>query len=342
MKNKHTQKILMGMTFLSFGSHSNVAQAFSVKQMLSEKQPSKVNESWNCLDKGKVLWRRPTQLRYVALFQQTHPDILMEEIEEAVINKNPGTVQKILLLNRTSPLAPLGNFDNSQRDKLNQLPFIAITNNDYLSFVALLTAEYRDNGEKKPLCDINYVHDGMTLIMWAIQNKATEIVNFLLTEGADLLKPCLKGTPLHIAISQNDVSLTTMIMEKLNGQHRVTNIQPQNVNPAYVCDQPTQRQQFLNQKDADNKTVFCTASEKFLEGELSISIFTNIFAYVRDYSPHNIDTGELSSNLQEIEKRLQTDAKWYRVRKNFSINEKDRKSMLQMIKDMFDHMINFI
>jgi ankyrin repeat protein len=241
MENTHTKTILMEMIFLSSGLCHNAVQASFLLRVCREKQPSSFKQSLNKVGKGILFWRQPTQKGYFHWFRERTPDYVSEELEQAVYNKKPGTVLKILYLNRIFPRLDI------QENNLQRLLHIAIQNHDSLSLGALVNARYRDEyGIERPLFDINFEYNGLTPTMLAIWCRRTEMIDFLIREGADPLKISPEGTALHFAIEVDDFdSLTKINQYLLNGG------------------QPQKRKQFLNQPNASGETIFHTACRNF-------------------------------------------------------------------------------
>ncbi|MDR1907058.1 MAG: ankyrin repeat domain-containing protein [Puniceicoccales bacterium] len=316
MKNKYTKKLLIGMVFLSFGLHSNSAQA-----LFSRKPFSISCQGLDDLGHGRWFWKKPTQFAYINQFVKMTPQGVLRILSEAVQNRKPGTVQKILLLNRIC----------FRLDDVSSLLHTAVRNNDFLTLAALVSAEYRDeNGNKKSLCDINYEHNGRTPIMLAIEYGQVEMVDFLLSEGADLFKASPNGTILHLAIRLGNFKLAMEIIRKINDQH------------SFFYDQPNKRKQFFNQVDRHGKTIFHIACEEFIKGKLSPTLFSSILFWSEDYDVirDNTKNRELRNDIEKILSQLRTDRKWYKIFKNFKLDKRTRENVIQMLEKMHNHIHN--
>jgi hypothetical protein len=331
MKSTHTKKILTGMIFLSSGLHAHVFEKHFWKQALTEKQPSSINESFNGLDKGKIYWWRSSQSAYIRWFGQKTPNWIGKQLTDAVCYKKPGTVLKILLLNRIHSQL------NNQND-LSYLLHTAIRNQDFLTLAALVSARYRDeSGTEKPLFDINYEYRGQTPIMSAIQYNQNGMADFLLQENADLFKILPTGTTLHVALQAGNSDLSMKIIKKINDQHLPNNPQLPN------CSQPQKRKQFLNATNNHGETIFHTAFIEFLQERISPALFIAIIFWIEDYDFKNSNRQkQIFENAKETLIRLEDDEKWYNLLKNFKINKKTRQDLIQAVHKVLKHMSDVI
>jgi hypothetical protein len=317
MENTHTKTILMGMMFLSSGLCHNAVQALSFSRVFYEKQPSSFEQSLDDLGKGRIFRRQPTQKGYFHWVNELTPDYVGKQLEQAVYNKKPDTVQKILLLNRIFSRLDI------QEDNLIYLLHIAIQNNDLLTLAALVNARCRDeSGTEKPLFDINFEYNGRTPVMLAIWYRRTEMIDFLIREGADPLKVSPEGTALHFAIEVDDFdSITKINQYLLNGG------------------QPQKRKQFLNQPNASGETIFHIVFRKVLKEQLSLATFAAILFWVDDFDFCNANKQEeifgLAKNLKKI---LISDGKWYKFFKKFKISQQERHKLLQLVNKVLAHM----
>ncbi|MDR0740593.1 MAG: ankyrin repeat domain-containing protein [Puniceicoccales bacterium] len=335
MKRNIQKEILMGMIFLSSGLHYNVVQAYSLRQFfvwnLTERRPSSIEESLNNLGKGKVYRRQPSQRAFINWVHEKNPDWMKRKLSEAVYNKKSGTALQILFLNSICH-----HLDN--QNDLNHLPHIAIQNDDFLTLAALASAKYRgESGTQIPLFDINHVRNGLTPIMLATQFNCSEIFDFLEKAGADLFKKSDNGTVLHFALQAGSSDLAMKIIQKINDQYVQNNNQLQNGG------QPQKRKQFLNEVNAHGETIFHIACKKFSQGELSPALFLAILFWVDDYDFRNsTQQRQIFEDIQEIIKKLKYDEKWYNLRKNFKIDEKTLKDIIQAAQKMLSRMCNVI
>ncbi|MDR2371615.1 MAG: ankyrin repeat domain-containing protein [Puniceicoccales bacterium] len=331
MKNKYIKKTLIGMIFLPSVLHHNVVQASYLLKVLRTQRPSSVGVSWNNLDKGRVGWRYPTQLDYTHWFHKKTPSWVSRRLSEAVCNKQPSTVLQILLLIR------ICHHFNNQND-LNYLLHIAVQNNDFLSLAALLTARYRDElGIERALFDINYEFHGRTPVILAIQYNRIEMAHLIAREGADLFRRSNNGTILHFALQAGNSSFAMETIQRLNDQYLPNGNQQPNGG------QPQKRKQFLNEANNHGETIFHVACRKFLQGELSPALLLAILFWFDDYDFKNSPKQEqIFEDLKEILMKLLNDEKWYKFLKNFKINEKTRKDLIQAIQKALDHICDAV
>ncbi|MDR2812609.1 MAG: ankyrin repeat domain-containing protein [Puniceicoccales bacterium] len=346
MKNKYTKKLLMGTTFLSFGLY------FSMGQALFSRQPLTHIRSLNDVGQKRLLWedpsqfwKKPTQCEFIIQFTETSPALIRNQLLDAVQSKKPVKVLEILLLNRISPCL----------EDVSLFLHIAIMNNDFLTLAALVSAEYFDeSGLKKPLCNINYVHEEMTPLMRATKLGRIEMVNHLIKEGADLFQVSTKGTILHFATRLGDIELTMKIIQKINDKHSLVenpnngnpnNGNPNNGNPnngnPNNGNPHNERKQFLNRVDQNGKTIFLVACENFLKHKLSPTLLSYILFWWNDYDFKNdIKQEQFFEIIKEILSKLKADQKWYNLRKNFPMDKKTREDLIAILYKMLEHMCN--
>jgi hypothetical protein len=314
-KNKYIKKILMGMTFMAFGLHINGAQASQLSSLD---------------DSGKRRWWQPfgnpSQSKRLFQFEQMSPMHVYRQLALAVDNGKPSTVLQILLLNSVYP--------RIQQDQASDLLHRAIGNGDFFTSIALLFAwHYDENGVKKPLCDVNFTHNGLTLLMRATANRQMNIIDSLLREGADPFIATSKGTALSLAVLNDNPDLIARLLQKT--EDRRSAFQNPSIWKAWKI-------QFLNQTNCNGETLFSITFKLFVDSKLSAASFALILSCSDCYNPDNPRNAEICNNLMLIREKLEKDGKWYRFSlfRNFDMDPTTRQNSIQMINNFLEHVAN--